>query len=261
MRAAAGPAAWGDALTIALTELRRLNFADVLYEIVSPAQRGARNQADLAYEALWKKVVNQELRPGDRVIDAAIAEEAGVSRTPVREAIQRMVGDGLLEALPRGARVARLSLEDAEQQYDFRTALEVFAARRAAPLVPETEVRRLLDVFAALRRRLEQPGAQYDPALALDIVHHDMRLHQMLLFHGGNSYVARALATIWARQTVYGIALTRSSGWTGQGIADHQAILHTLLTRDAEAAGEAMERHIQRVKDRVRRELFGMPPA
>ena len=246
-------------MTIGLTELRRLNFADALYDTLFPARRGSRNQADLAYEVLWKKVVDQELRPGDRVIDAAIAEAAGVSRTPVREAIQRMVGDGLLEALPRGARVARLSPEDADQQYDYRTALEVFAAQRAAPLVPEAEVRRLLDAFAELRRRLEQPGAQHDPALALDIVHQDMRLHQLLLFHGGNSYIARALATIWARQTVYGIALTRTSGWTEQGIADHEAILRTLLTRDAHAAGQAMERHIQRVKDRVRSELFGQP--
>ena len=244
-------------MTIGLTELSRLNFAEAMYEVLFPRAREPRGQTEAMYEFVWKKIVNQELRPGERVLDAAIASEAGVSRTPVREAIQRLVQDELLEDLPRGVRVARPTGENVAHLYDYRCALETFAARRAAGALPLEVVDRLLDEGERLRERLVAPGAQHDPGVAIAFIQYDMGLHQLVLHSGGNPYLSRALAAIHGRLSVFHVAGTRNPNRLLNGIAEHHTILDAMRRGDAAVAGTAMEAHVQRVKHAILSEYFG----
>jgi len=246
-------------VSINLSELRGLNFADAMYGVLFPGEREPCGQSEIAYEFLWKKIVDQQLRPGDRVIDAALASEAGMSRTPLREAIQRLVQDGLLEALPRGVRVASLTVNDTEHLYDYRTALETSSARQAATAIAQTDVRGLLAEGRSLQVRVRAPGGQHDPHVAIDFMRYDVALHQLLLHSVGNPYITRALATIHARFSVFQVAGARVPGRIERGIADHERILVALLARDGAVASDAMEAHIQRVKYRVLADFFGVP--
>lgn len=245
-------------MSIGLTELRRLKFADAMYEVLFPRSAAPRGQVESMYEYLWKQIVDQELRPGDRVVDAAIAEAAGVSRTPVREAIQRLIQDGLLEELPRGVRVARPAPEEVAHLYDYRIALETFAARQAALAVPPAEVERLLKEGRSLRARLRLPGAQHDPQVAVDFVRYDVGLHQWLIQAGGNPYLAQAMAAVRGRLVMFTVHGTRVPGWMEQRIGEHEAILHALLARDAASAAATIGQHIGRAKQRVLRAFFGV---
>lgn len=244
-------------MSIGLTELRQLRFADRMYDVLFPRAGRPRSETEGVYQFLWKQIVDQQLRPGDRVLDAAIAEQAGVSRTPVREAIQRLVQDGLLEALPRGVRVARMTAEAVEGLYDYRAALETFAARRAAPVLAVATVEGLLAEGEALHTRLQAPGGQHDPVVATDFLRYDLSLHHLLLDRGGNAYFARAFATIQARLSVFQVAGTRVPSRMTQSLDEHAGILQALLAHNAAAAAATMAAHIEAAKASVLANVVG----
>ena len=248
-------------MSINLTELRRLNFADSMFRIIFPDAAEPANQTALLYEFLWKKIVDQELRSGDRVVDLAIAAEAGVSRTPVREAMQRLVQDGLLERLPRGVRVAVMTPAALIEIYDYRAALETFAARRAATRLSPEEIRRLLQDADVILHRLAVPGGEHDPLVTLDFMRQDLALHQILLRYGGNSYIARAMAALQARLSIFQVAGTRVPGRMMTSQREHNAILQAVRLRDADGAARAMGTHMEQVKRLVLAEYFGQESA
>lgn len=248
-------------MSISLTELRQLNFADAMYRIVFPNAQETPSQAASMYEFVWKKIVDQELRPGDRVVDLAIAEAAGVSRTPVREAIQRLVQDGLLERLQRGVRVAVPTPTDTVELYDYRIALETFAARRAALQLPQEEVERLLAENEALVCRLRAPSGRHDPQVALDATRWDLSLHHLLLQYGGNSLIRRAMAALQARLSLFQVAGTRIPGHLEEMQRQHRAIIDGLRLRDAVQTSDALEDHLELSKRSVLTNFFGKPGA
>ncbi len=87
----------------------------------------------LVSDELRRLVVTGELPPGSRIVEDRLAERLGVSRNPVREALQALAAEGFVEILPRrGAVVAQITPEQAEDLFDVRTALEPLAARLAA---------------------------------------------------------------------------------------------------------------------------------
>src|SRR3546814_19413318 len=88
--------------------------------------------ADQAYQGLLAAIAEGRLKPGERVRETALAEELGISRTPIREALQRLARDGLVQLDARsGARVAELSLAAIQELYDLREILEGSTARLA----------------------------------------------------------------------------------------------------------------------------------
>ena len=89
--------------------------------------------SERAYQALRAEILDWSLPPGAGLGEVEQAERLGISRTPLREALSRLVADGLAEQAPgRGIVVADLSLEQADQLFDLRIALESLLARRAA---------------------------------------------------------------------------------------------------------------------------------
>ncbi|CDZ74542.1 putative transcriptional regulator, GntR family [Peptoniphilus sp. ING2-D1G] len=92
-----------------------------------------KSLATIVYESLKNKILNNELLPGDKLIEIEIAKELGVSRTPVREALFKLSKDGLAENFPRKSFiVSKISLNDAKDLYDVRAALEPLAVKELA---------------------------------------------------------------------------------------------------------------------------------
>ena len=91
------------------------------------------NQSQCAYEQLRDEIVQWELPPGTHLNEVPLAERLSVSRTPLREAVQRLARDGLVTIIPgRGALVAQLALQDVVHLFQMREALEPYAARLCA---------------------------------------------------------------------------------------------------------------------------------
>src|SRR3546814_17456473 len=100
--------------------------------------------ADQAYQGLLAAIAEGRLKPGERVRETALAEELGISRTPIREALQRLARDGLVQLDARsGARVTELSLAAIQELYDLREILEGSTARLAALGATANDLQRL----------------------------------------------------------------------------------------------------------------------
>src|ERR1700760_4374599 len=95
--------------------------------------RGHRTLAEKAYESLHAAIITGQLRPGARLPIEELAEHLEMSPMPIREAVRRLDGAGLVEDVPhRGARVTELSVTDLAEVYEVRLSLETLAMRRAA---------------------------------------------------------------------------------------------------------------------------------
>src|SRR5260370_25835105 len=112
---------------------------------------------DYAYKQIWKQLVFVNARKEQRLSDVALAEKLGVSRTPVRQALERLVKDGLVRADPRrGFWVRLFTSHDINEIYDLRGALEVLALRLAAPRLDPADLRSQLDLLYTVREQLDQ---------------------------------------------------------------------------------------------------------
>lgn len=108
------------------------------------------------YEELRSRIINFKLLPGVRVSDKEIATELGISRTPVREALIRLAGEGLIQAIPnRGFRVKMFTLKEIEDLYTLRESLEVLAIGLATPKMDENRIREMRSLMQAYPALIE----------------------------------------------------------------------------------------------------------
>jgi len=199
------------------------------------------------YRAVRAAIVRHQLAPGDVVNEGDIAERLATSRTPVREAMQRLVREGLVDVRPRSAtRVAALDLQRVEEGMLVRGALEVKAIEAAARRATPADVQRL----SALNDRLERAARAGDAAA---YVAHDDHFHADLLQLSGYPRIAVIIDEVNAH-------LDRVRAMSGalperlpQSAREHRAILAALARRDADAAGRAMQAHLHAAWAVVRR--------
>ena len=205
-------------------------------------------RSEVAYANLRAAIDTGRFRPGERVRELDVAKWLRMSRTPVRDALQRLEADGVLVLAPRrGLIVAELEEQQATDLYDVRAALEELAARLAARRASESEVAALRDVIL---RQGETPS--HDGAALT-------RLNQ--LFHDGIYRATRNRYLIRLRDSLEG-SLALLPGWSlgGSPRADeiaeeHVAIVDAIERRDVERAGRLSADHVRR-DERVRMRLF-----
>ncbi len=198
---------------------------------------------EAAYERLKRAITEGEFLPGDRLAEPELATRLGVSRTPVREAIQRLAQEGLVELLPgRGARVKRLSPLEVAEVYEVRSAIEAEAARLAAERATDAEIASL----ARLQARIE----------ALDPDDHKAQTEADLAFHAALVEAAhnRRLGEFFHSLDALLALIKRYSRDQNQSpatLAEHRSIVEALRARDPEAAACAVRRHVERFKNLV----------
>jgi len=147
---------------------------------------------DQVYDAVRARILSGDLPRGSRLRQAALAEELGVSRTPLREALRRLATEGLVEfEANRGATVADHDFADERQSWLARIALEPGAARLAAE-------RRDPEAIAAMRGAIAaQRAAGGDPSESYDV---NRGFHLALVSGAGNAYLSRFAEMLWAPQ-------------------------------------------------------------
>lgn len=202
---------------------------------------------EAAYEQLKRRILEGALRPGARLSEPAVAEALGVSRTPVREALQRLAQEGLVELRPgRGARVRVLSPREVEEVYEVRALIEGEAAARAALRRSEEDLHRMEAALDLLERA--NPG-DYAAQIAAD-----ERFHALLVAAGGNRVLEQVFHDLDAA-----LALTRQFSrdlnQTPETRAQHRAIVAAIRAGDPAAARAAAEAHVQAFQATVARRI------
>ncbi|QZY30450.1 GntR family transcriptional regulator [Nocardioides coralli] len=206
-----------------------------------PALPQQRRVADSVHDTLRQAIIGGQLAPGSRLSVPVLAQQLEVSRSPVREAVQRLVQEGLATEEPRrGAGVAVLDPDELVPLYEIREVLEGLAARLAAQHATDEELDRLASAHRAHAEALERGEASHHAGL-------DMAFHAQLREASHNPELHGYLERVQGR-----IAIAILGGnpvvWSQQAIVEHQAILDAVLARDAAAAEDAARSHVQRVR-------------
>jgi DNA-binding GntR family transcriptional regulator len=203
----------------------------------------------LVCDELRRQVITGELPPGTRLVEDRLAASLGVSRNPVREALQTLAGEGFVSILPRrGAVVADITTGQAEELFDVRMALESLAARLAARNADAAALARLRAVLERARVATE--------AGALDVLAAcNTEFHQLVVAAGGNDYLTLLVAPM-ARRVQWVFRASAASraphSWT-----EHEGLLHAICDRDEEYAAVLASAHVAAARASYRRLATG----
>jgi DNA-binding GntR family transcriptional regulator len=190
-------------------------------------------------DAIREEILKEALRPGSKLTEQQISQRAGVSRTPVREAIGRLEAEGLVETIPnRGAFVVGLSAADIADLFEIRKHYEMISARRAAERAEKHDIERLDESVEFMRhytgrgdlRKMKQinPGfheAIYDAANSRRLL---VSLHRVII------YMKLSVHTKdYRREHLADI------------LAEHERVYRAIKRHDPDKAGAAMGEHIE----------------
>jgi len=194
---------------------------------------------ELVFEAIREAIVSGKLKPGERLMEIQLAEDLGVSRTPVREAIRKLEQEGFVFMVPRkGAYVADISMKDIAEVFEIRGALEGLAAELAAERATEEELERLERLLVEIGECIERQDV--DQMIAKDTEFHDLlfsashnqRLGQILSLL--REQIQRFRSRTLARVERMKVALE-----------EHRGIVEALGRRDSQLARSLAEAHIE----------------
>jgi DNA-binding GntR family transcriptional regulator len=196
---------------------------------------------DQIYEAIQESIVNNSYKPGEELQIDRLAEEFGVSTTPIREALIRLESSGLVNLIPnKGARVTAFREEDIRDTWEIRKLLEPYAAGLTAALDVTLEIQELNAAFETLEKGT-QDGNLY--------IKSDIRLHELLYTHLSNELLKETLHNILQRSMrmrYFAEDVSKMHDQVVQEvISEHKQILQALTARDRDRTIEAVRRHIE----------------
>ena len=205
---------------------------------------------DYAYEQIWKQLVFFNERKEQRLSDVTLAEKLGVSRTPVRQALERLIQDGLVRSDPRRGFWTRVfTAQDIHEIYDLRSALEVLALRLAAARLDPGDLRSQLDLLYKVREQLDQRPV----SLFLQC---DFRLHTLLIRASGNGRLIHFLSRLRSQFSMFQIKDAMYPQRMESALDDHEQILLALLEGNIDKAAELLAAHITHAKAHVLADIF-----
>ncbi len=195
---------------------------------------------------LERMIIEGKIKVGERINESVLAAQFQVSRGPLREALQALGEQGLIAfTRNRGAFVRQIDLEEAEELYDLRAALDDEVGRKLAGRLTAEQSRTLEKLLEAMQANVKANDiARYYP--------NNLRFHDLLIVYAGN----KRLTEIY-RRIIKELHLFRLQGLYSGGAAisnaEHVYILRALQSGDAEGAGHAMRSHIEAARLRMRK--------
>jgi len=207
---------------------------------------------DIVFEALREAIINQVLKPGERLMEVQLAEEMNVSRTPVREAIRKLELEGFVVIVPRkGAYVASISINDVHELYEIRAALETLACGLAAERATPEEIEEM-------EKFLIREKSAIDSEDVFDTVKEDVGLHDLICKASRNERLMQMLNNL--REQIY---RTRAASITLPGrkrksLEEHRLIVEAIAARDQELAQNLMQEHVEHAEEAMIAYLQGL---
>jgi len=200
-----------------------------------------RRQADTvekAYHAVKEMAVRYDIRPEDRIREAELADRLKISRTPLREALNRLVTEGLVRFVPnRGFYCRGIDTREVFDLYELRAALESTAVRLGCERASDADIAAACRVWTDYADRRD--AVQID-----ELAEADENFHVEICKLGGNAEIIKTLETINARIRFFRRIDIENRERSGITFREHAEIIAALLNRDAERATRAVEGHV-----------------
>ena len=188
-----------------------------------------------AYQLILRAIDIGTYRPGDRLVESELADRFGVSRTPIREALQRLETQSLLARDGRSLIVASLDHNQMAELYVVRSELEGLAARLAARHATEEEVRLLHEMVEEDRARVNDPSA---------LSRTNRRFHRQVHLASHNRYLVQQLDLVHRSMALMATSSLAVEGRGEIAQAEHDLIVQMIEARDEDGADEALRTHI-----------------
>jgi DNA-binding GntR family transcriptional regulator len=187
-----------------------------------------------AYIELKKRLVNCEYKPGTWINEAALVQELGFSRTPIREALVLIEQEGFVRVIPKkGIFVTQISFNDVKQIFQTRKTIEPIALQLASPWLPREKLLEFRNLFA---------GKAPDIRVAFRL---DTAMHLFIIEHCGNRYIIEMLCKVFEENTRIIISSKQNELMIHDARVEHIEILNLLLAGKFERAAAAMLSHVQ----------------
>lgn len=201
-------------------------------------ERAGHSFADQAEAALREQIVSGHRAPGDRLNEVEIAAELGVSRGPLREAMQRLARDGLVQVQPhRGSFVRNLVPDEIVELFEVRIALECTAARLAAERRDDADVNALSGLLDSSAKAVTETGdAPHYPA--------HLDLHERVAMISGNARLHRSIVQINQELKLVRAASGFRPERAPRALVEHADVVSAIVDADAEQAAQLMHKHL-----------------
>lgn len=204
-----------------------------------------------AYSYMQEQLIQGRWGQNDRISEKTIADELGISRTPVREAIGKLIGEGLLYQVPSsGTFVTKPDRQSIAEMFEVRMALEGLAAEKAAELIKAPEVRELQRQLLVMRNAARAFRDTGETCMTGEILTRfitaDRAMHKSLLSIADNRLAWNIVHTGRIQTLIFGLhSYERDLHHIAYTLRAHSRVLQAVKRRDGVSARQAMEAHIR----------------
>jgi DNA-binding GntR family transcriptional regulator len=195
-------------------------------------------------EMLKKSILNGEYAPGDRLNEAELAESMGVSRSPIREAIQRLAKEGLVELIPRrGSFVTNLKMDEVEELFELREVLEIKSAELAAQRISDEELNQLSKLLDDTSNAIQKKKYRQYPW--------NLDFHKHIASCTKNRYLEEKVYDTNVHLLLIRHKSAMEIGRAEKALQEHKKIFESLKNRDVSSAKRFMGEHIRFSRENI----------
>jgi len=196
-------------------------------------------------DRLRRDIVTGRLVPHQRLVEADVAEEHDASRGDVRLALNELVTEGLVERIPnRGARVRKVSVQEAIEITEVRAAVESLCARKAAEKITAEDAEQLQEIGALMSAAVERGARDEYSSL-------NRRLHTMIIDIADQQIAAQTIQRLRGQAIHYHFQLSSQPDRPRVSLPQHLEIIEALCARDPNRAAVAMQAHLESVTEAI----------
>lgn len=194
---------------------------------------------DVVFQTLRRAIITGEFAPGERLMEIALANQLGVSRTPVREAIRKLELEGLVVMIPRkGAQVAKITEDNLRDVIEVRSALEEFAASLACQRINKEEKQELTKLHNQFETAVENEAG------ILEIIEKDEQFHEAIVRATKNKRLITILSSLREQFYRYRMEYVKDTNNRSQLVKEHEAMMNAIFHGNAEEATRIMKIHL-----------------
>lgn len=198
---------------------------------------------EIVFETLREAIINATLKPGERLMEILLAEEMGVSRTPVREAIRKLELEGFVVMVPRkGAYVADISTKDIADVFEIRAALEGLAAGLAAERITEEELEKLERILVKIGECVKNNDLE-------KLIEVDTEFHDTLFKASRNERLVQIVSNLREQIQRFRTASLSTPGRMKYALEEHKKIVEAVSERNVELAQALAREHIENAEN------------
>ncbi|MBR4150059.1 MAG: GntR family transcriptional regulator [Firmicutes bacterium] len=206
--------------------------------------------ADQIFDQLERDILTGKYKRGELLSEQRLAEDLGVSRTPVREAVRRLEQEDMIEDSGRGLVVVGISKEDMPDMYEIRMRIEGLAAQRAADRITDDELSEMGDILDMQGFFIEKQS-KTDSDNSDKIKDLDSQFHELLYRCSGSKPLCDILIPMHRKMTKFRKASVRKKSRASASQQEHLAIFEALKAHDGEQASALMMQHLMNARDSI----------